>query len=93
MNSISPRSAFRLLSVLLFLAGLLLPMNLMSPSSAQSGERVLESLISTEVPITVKVRREKEDSFKDIRNQDWIREFALELTNTGNKPIFLCSCI
>jgi hypothetical protein len=57
-------------------------------SSAQSGERVLESLISKEVPITVKVKREKEDSFKDMKNKDWAREFELELTNTGNKPIF-----
>jgi hypothetical protein len=93
MNTISPRSALRLSSVLLFLAGLLLPMNLMSPSSAQSGERVLESLISKEVPIMVKVKREKEDSFKDMKNEDWAREFEFELTNTGNKPIFLCSCI
>jgi hypothetical protein len=88
MNSISQRSALRLSAVLPFLVGLLLPMNLMSPSSGQSGERVLESLITKEVPMTVKVKREKEDSFKDMKNKDWAREFELELTNTGNKPIF-----
>lgn len=87
MNSISHSSALRL-SAVLFLAGLLLPINSMSPSSAQSGERVLESLIWKEVPMTVRVKREKEDSFKDLRNMDWVREFELEFTNTGNKPIF-----
>src|SRR5258705_3103622 len=88
MKPISQRSALRLSAVLLFLVGLLVPMNLMSPSSAQSGERVLESLIGKEVPMTVKVKREKEDSFKDLKNKDWVREFELEFTNTGNKPIF-----
>ena len=89
MNSTYPRSALRLSSILLFAAGLLLlPVNLMLPGRAQSGERVLESLISKEVPITVKVKREKEDSFKDLKNKDWANEFELELTNTGNKPIF-----
>src|SRR5215813_12744405 len=88
MNSISQRSALRLLAVLFFLVGLPLPMNLTSPSCAQSGERVLESLIGKEVPMTVKVKHEKEDSFKDLKNKDWARELELELTNTGKKPIF-----
>lgn len=59
------------------------------PANAQaSAERVLENMIPQDVPITVKIRKEKEKSFKTMVNENWVREFELELTNTGDRPIY-----
>jgi hypothetical protein len=35
-----------------------------------------------------KLKKEKEESFKDLKNEKWLREFELEVTNTGDKPIY-----
>jgi hypothetical protein len=39
-------------------------------------------------PIKIKVKKEKEQSFKDLKNEKWLREFELEVTNTGDRPIY-----
>ncbi len=57
-------------------------------SSAAMQERVLENKTRKEVPIRLKIKKEKENSFKDVKNEKWVREFGLELTNTGEKPIY-----
>src|SRR5215213_164891 len=51
-------------------------------------ERILESSIRPEVPIKIKIKKEKEESFKDLKNAKWVREFELEVTNTSDKPIY-----
>ncbi|HET8669511.1 MAG TPA: hypothetical protein VFM05_02460 [Candidatus Saccharimonadales bacterium] len=51
-------------------------------------ERVFENKIPTHIPIKIKIKKEKEKSFKDPKNEKWLREFALELTNTGDKLIY-----
>ena len=51
-------------------------------------ERVLENKTRKDVPIRLKIKKEKEKSFKDFKNEKWVREFELELTNTGDKPIY-----
>lgn len=58
-----------------------------SRSEAQT-ERVIESTIPKEVPITVKIRKDRERSFKDLTNERWARDFELEVTNTGDKAIY-----
>jgi hypothetical protein len=81
----------KLRAVLVIFAGLLLLLTMMSPkSSAQSPEeRVLEDLIPKHLPIKVKIKQEgKEDSFKDMKNDLWVSDFELEVTNTGEKPIY-----
>lgn len=58
-------------------------------SNAQSPkERVLENSIPKHLPIKVKMRKEKEESFKDLQNNKWTQDFELEVTNTGEKPIY-----
>jgi len=75
-----------LLSVFLFFAGLFL---IKAPlTDARMQERVLQNDIKENVPIKVKIKKEKEKSFKNLKNGKWIGEFELELTNTGNKPIY-----
>lgn len=62
-----------------------------SPSTSSSAgvqERVFENKIPAHIPIKIKIKKEKEESFKDLKNEKWLREFELEVTNTGNKPIY-----
>ena len=54
----------------------------------QEEERQLEDLIPKHVPIKIKIKKEKEAGFKDLNNEKWAREFELEVTNTGTKPIY-----
>jgi len=57
-------------------------------SLPQENERQLEDLIPKHVPIKIKIKKEKEPRFKDLKNERWAREFELEVTNTGTKPIY-----
>lgn len=57
-------------------------------SSAAVQERVFENKIPAHIPIKIKIKKEKEESFKDLKNEKWLREFELEVTNTGDKPIY-----
>lgn len=51
-------------------------------------ERQLEDAIPKHVPLKIKIKKEKEAGFKDLKNERWAREFELEVTNTGLKPIY-----
>jgi len=57
-------------------------------SSAAAQERILENKIPSHIPIKIKIKKEKEQSFKNLKNEKWLREFELEVTNTGDKPIY-----
>ena len=61
---------------------------LMLASSSAAQERIFENKISDHIPIKIKIRKEKEGSFKDLKNEKWLREFELEVTNTGDRPIY-----
>jgi hypothetical protein len=54
----------------------------------QEERRELEEKIPKNVPIKVKLRSEKERSFKDLKNGNWLRDFELQVTNTSDKPIY-----
>src|SRR6185436_17691030 len=57
-------------------------------SSAALQERSFENKIPAHIPIKIKIKKEKEESFKNLENEKWLREFELEVTNTGDKPIY-----
>lgn len=59
-----------------------------TPVRAAAQERVLENGIRDHVPIKFNIKKEKEASFKDVKNGKWASEFELEVTNTGDKPIY-----
>lgn len=61
---------------------------LMLASSSAAQERIFENKIPAHIPIKIKIRKEKEESFKDLKNEKWLSEFELELTNTGDRPIY-----
>ena len=56
-------------------------------------ERTFEDNTPAHIPIRIRVRKEKEASFKDLNNEKWLSEFELEVTNTGDKPIYFLSII
>jgi hypothetical protein len=62
-----------------------------SVSAGLQGERVFENGLAKDIPIKLKVKAEKERAFKDLKNERWVRDFELELTNTGDKPIYFLS--
>lgn len=70
------------------LALLIIGVLMLAPSSAGLQERIFENKIPAHIPIKIKIRKEKEESFKDLKNEKWLREFELEVTNTGDKPIY-----
>jgi hypothetical protein len=74
-----------LLSALLVVCGVGIRM---STAQSQSEERVLEDKIPKHLPIKIKIKKEKEKAFKDLKNEKWLRDFELEVTNTGEKPIY-----
>jgi hypothetical protein len=83
----------RLLHCLLIcLAFVLLVRGMLPSSTAQAPEeRELEDKIPKHLPIKVKIKKEKEKAFKDLKNEKWVRDFELEITNTGDKPIYFLS--
>jgi hypothetical protein len=92
MNSFGKASTIIAKLVLLLsvvcLAAIFLINGTLGMGSAQSEGRVLEDTIPKHLPIKVKIKKEKEQAFKDVKNEKWMRDFELEVTNTGDKPIY-----
>jgi hypothetical protein len=81
-----------LLLLLASLASLYLINGSFPQSLAQSTEeREFEDTVPKNLPIKVKIKKEKEKSFKDLENDKWVRDLELEFTNTGDKPIYCVS--
>lgn len=51
-------------------------------------ERALDDQIPKHLPIKVKLRSEKEKAFKDLKNENWLGDFELEVTNVSSKAIY-----
>jgi hypothetical protein len=62
-------------------------------ASSSKAERELVDTIPKHLPIKVKIKKEKEKAFKDLKNEKWVRDFELEVTNTGDKPIYFLSLL
>lgn len=76
-------------ALVLSVLGVLIMGARLMPSNAAIQERTLETKhIREHLPIRVKIKKEKEESFKDFNNREWVRDFELEVTNTGDKPIY-----
>jgi hypothetical protein len=77
-----------LLLSLAFPAAIYLTNGTLISSIAQSTEREFEDRVPKHLPIKVKLKKEKEKAVKDLNNEKWVRDFQLEVTNTGTKPIY-----
>jgi hypothetical protein len=89
-SSHNPNSLAKTLAgtLVLSVVGVLLMSSRLTPGSAALQERIFENKIPAHIPIKIKIKKEKEKSFKDLNNEKWLREFELEVTNTGDKPIY-----
>jgi hypothetical protein len=89
-SSMSLNTVGKVVAVLLvlFVAGVLLMGSRPTAGSAAVQERIFENKTRKEVPIRIKIKKGKEEAFKDLKNEKWVRDFELELTNTGEKPIY-----
>jgi hypothetical protein len=78
--------------LLIFLIALAIVFGEVSSSLAQQPatvqERQIENTIPKHVPIDVKIRKEKEKAWKDLKNENWAHDFELEITNTGERPVY-----
>jgi hypothetical protein len=64
----------------------------LSSGRAQSGEkeeREVVDKIPKHLPIKVKIK--KPEKLKDARDENWLDDLSIEVTNTGTKPIFFLS--
>jgi hypothetical protein len=86
----NPNAVAKTLAVALVLTvvGVLMLASRLTSSNAALQQRILENGVRQHVPIKIKIKKEKEESFKDLKNEKWVREFELEVTNTGEKPIY-----
>lgn len=64
-------------------------------TTAQSSQskRQLDDRVPGHLPIKVKIKKEKQEGFQDLKNERWARDFELEVTNTGNRPIYALSLL
>ncbi|HMH44321.1 MAG TPA: hypothetical protein VK557_12605 [Pyrinomonadaceae bacterium] len=58
------------------------------PIEQRRPSRSLNNKIPDKVPIKVTIRPEIEKAFNDLDNQNWLRDFEIEITNTSDKPIY-----
>jgi hypothetical protein len=87
----NPSALAKILAAALALSvvGFLMTASLRTSSRAAAfQERIFENQIPSHIPLKIKIKKEKEESFKDLKNEKWLRGFELELTNTGDKPIY-----
>ena len=90
VSASNPNAVAKTLAAALVLSvvGFLITASHLSSSNAAPQERVFENKIPEHIPIKIKIKKEKEESFKELNNEKWLREFELEVTNTGKKPIY-----
>lgn len=86
-STVAAKTLIMLFLVMIIAIFMMKPFVTSSITRAQQ-ERIFEDTIPKGVPIKIKIKKEKEKSFKDLKNEKWLSEFELELTNTGDKPIY-----
>jgi len=90
LRKLTPLFRLTFAALVLTIALVLLYRGASGPTNAQQPlqERQVENTIPKHVPIEVKLTKEKEKLWKDLKNENWAKDFELEVTNTGDKPIY-----
>src|ERR1700742_3475691 len=72
-----PNALAKTLAAIMILAvvSVLMLASRQTSSNAALQERIFENKIPAHIPIKIKIKREKEQSFKELRNEKWLREF------------------
>jgi hypothetical protein len=63
-------------------------LDLLRAQASPKEGRELDDKVPKHVPLKIRLRAEKEAAFKDLKNDQWHRDFELEVTNTSAKPIY-----
>ena len=79
-SSNNPNALAKTLAAALVLSvvGVLMKGSRLSSSSAALQERIFENKIPAHIPIKIKIKKENEESFKDLKNEKWLRELNLK---------------
>jgi len=87
--------ATTLSKVFLFFAMSVFTFALITTATAQSlkPRRHIDIQVPKNVPIEVRLKKDKEEEFQDLNNERWIRAFELEVKNTGDRPIYALSLV
>ena len=64
---------------------------LIQNAAPQATKRSFENKIPPHVPLTVKIKKDKEEKALDLKNKNWFRDIEIEVTNTSDKPIYFLS--
>lgn len=62
-----------------------------STTALSQSKRQLDDRVPAHLPIKIKIKKEKEEGFQDLKNENWARDFVLEVKNTGDRPIYALS--
>jgi hypothetical protein len=60
-------------------------------SATQQSKRTFENKIPPQVPLKIKIKKDKEAKALDTENKNWFRDIEIEITNTSDKPIYFLS--
>lgn len=93
LRRLTPLFRLLLASLILAIAPVLLYKGASGPTKAQQSpsaqqERQIENTVPKHVPLDIKITKEKEKNWKDLKNENWAVDFELEIKNTGEKPIY-----
>lgn len=83
--------------LVLFTVGLfalaLIKVTISTTAQSSQSKRQLDDRVPGHLPIKVKIKQEKEEGFQDLKNERWVRDFELEVKNTGDRPIYALSLL
>ena len=60
-------------------------------SAPQQSKRTFENKTPPQVPLQIKIKKDKEEKALDPENKNWFRDIEIEITNTSDKPIYFLS--
>lgn len=92
MKSLPVMSRRHLVALALLTVGsVFLFWRLASVQGAYQGKRTFENKIPPQVPLKVKIKKDKEEKTLDAENKNWFRDIEIEVTNISDKPIYFLS--
>lgn len=62
-------------------------------STVGQSKRTIDIQIPQNVPLKVKLKKDKEKEYQDLNNERWLRSLELEVTNTGDRNIYVLSLV
>lgn len=59
-----------------------------STTALSQSKRQLDDHVPAHLPIKIKIKKEKEEGFQDLKNEHWPWDFQVEVKNIGERPIY-----